>query len=108
MGDYAKCVSTTANSIINHNDAPITCCQYFQTAPLVATADSESCVILWSIAPLRAYEFFCKFIINLRMPQKNMGSTTPSGKTGAKDASEVVGITCMAFSWPDEDLLIVG
>jgi WD40 repeat protein len=106
--DYAKCVSTTANSIVTHNDAPISCCEYFQTAPLVATADSESCVILWSIAPLRAYEFFCKLNINLRMQQKNVGSSSPSRGTGAKEATELVGITCLVFSWPDEDLLIVG
>jgi len=100
---FAKQVASTANSVVSHQDSPISCCRYFSSAPLVATADAESNVIFWSVAPLRSYEFFCKLKVSQDAPAGG-----DSGKTNSNTGNQAVAITSMTFSWPDEELMIIG
>merc|ERR1740130_1531769 len=105
--DFAKQVSNTSRCTVQHR-APVSCVKYFKSTPLMCTADSESCVIFWSMQPLRSFEFFMKLELNLtKMKETSQGS--PSSQTsGQSAAAGVVGITSMALSWPDEEILIVG
>eukprot|EP00928_Gymnodinium_smaydae_P078632 TRINITY_DN62742_c0_g1_i1.p1 TRINITY_DN62742_c0_g1~~TRINITY_DN62742_c0_g1_i1.p1 ORF type:complete len:1044 (-),score=241.20 TRINITY_DN62742_c0_g1_i1:37-3168(-) len=84
------------------HDGAISCCQYLQTAPLMVTADSDSNVFFWSFAPLRPYEFFCKLKLSFNTP-----SGAEAGASSAATAGSC-GITCICFSWPDEERMIVG
>merc|ERR1719221_915494 len=56
--DFAKQVASSESSKVQHDQASVSCCQYFPDAPLVLTADAESNVIFWSVPPLRVYCFF--------------------------------------------------
>ena len=48
VASTSKALGAAADSVVSHK-SPISCCRYFHTAPLVATADAESTVILWSL-----------------------------------------------------------
>lgn len=111
--DFAKQVSNTTRSAVQHTvrdgsrdedgrlqRAPVSCCRYLKSAPLIVTTDSEACAVFWSVQPLLPYEFFTKVELNL------VSKASPA--QNPLEPSAAVGITSMTTSWPDEDLLIVG
>jgi len=100
--DFAKQVSNTGRCAVRHQNS-VSCVKYFETLPLMCTADSESCVIFWSLQPLRSFEFFTKLEVNL-VKKKGSPSSTASQQSAA---AGIVGITSLALSC-DEDALIVG
>jgi len=95
---FAKQIASTVACTVRH-DAPITCCHYLKTAPLVATSDSDSNVLFWSVQPLRSFQFYRKMSLSVSSNEPMPGETT---------TTTTVGITSMVFSWPDEESVIVG
>jgi WD40 repeat protein len=107
--DFAKQVSNTTKSAVRHQ-APVSCIKYFQTAPLMCTADSESSIIFWSMQPLRSFEFFTKLEVDLVKRKEEVASQgSPSSTTSQQSgAGGAVSITSLAIAYPNEDMLILG
>eukprot|EP00929_Paragymnodinium_shiwhaense_P063026 TRINITY_DN31519_c0_g1_i1.p1 TRINITY_DN31519_c0_g1~~TRINITY_DN31519_c0_g1_i1.p1 ORF type:complete len:1082 (-),score=262.73 TRINITY_DN31519_c0_g1_i1:157-3366(-) len=96
---FAKQVAGSGRCTVKHNGS-ISSVMYFKTVPLVATADSDSTIIFWSVAPLRPYEFFCRLTLNLAPDAEN--------EPGKKVSNAgTIPITSMSFS-SDEGFLVVG
>jgi len=85
---FSKQVSSSESCEVMHKQ-PVSCCVYFEDAPLLATADAEGSVIFWSVPPLRTYNFFNKLNIQF-------GEDKPYS------------ICAMALSWPDEEFIYCG
>mmetsp|Transcript_35904 Transcript_35904/g.78632 ORF Transcript_35904/g.78632 Transcript_35904/m.78632 type:complete len:995 (-) Transcript_35904:108-3092(-) len=97
--DFGKQVASSEGCEVKHNQAA-TCCKYFRDAPLIVTADTEGCIIFWSVPPLLMHNFFGKAILTLANPD-------PLQPGGAPEVG-TVGITSLSLSWPVEDYLYVG
>jgi len=96
--DFAKQVGGSETCQVNHDKAAVTCCRYFSDAPLIVSADSEGCLIFWSLRPLRMNNFFAKATLSLGQA----AFTDPSTEAGN------VGITALALAWPGEEFVFVG
>lgn len=96
--DFAKQVGCSETCKVTHDKAAVTCCRYFSDAPLIVTADSEGCLIFWSLRPLRMNNFFTKVTLSL-------GQSAFADPTA--DAGNV-GITAIALAWPNEEFVFVG
>uniref|UniRef100_A0A7S2QN17 EF-hand domain-containing protein n=1 Tax=Zooxanthella nutricula TaxID=1333877 RepID=A0A7S2QN17_9DINO len=89
--DFAKEVgnSDRCPHDVRHESA-ISCCMYFDDAPLLVTADTNSTVTFWSIPPLRTYSFFNKVTLSI------------------DEAAGALSVTSIGLSWPDEECMFVG
>jgi len=105
--DFAKQVSNTSRCTVQHR-APVSCVKYFKSTPLMCTADSEGCVIFWSMQPLRSFEFFTKLEVDW-VKRKPTAEGSPASTTSQQcAAAEVAGITSLAISNFEEEILVVG
>jgi len=106
--DFAKQVSNTTRCTVRHK-SPVSCVKYFDNVPLMCTADSESCVIFWTLQPLRSFEFFCKLEIDFLKKKGTSQQGSPSSTTSHQSAGAgVLGVSSLAISWPNEKYLIAG
>jgi len=80
--EFGKQVASSSRCEVVHHQA-VSCCQYLQDAPLIATADAESALIFWSVPPLRAYDFFSKVELSLTRTATTGRSRQDSEPTSA-------------------------
>jgi len=73
--EFAKQVSNSEGCAVQHN-AAVPCVQYLHSAPLIVSADAESCLMFWSYPPLRTYDFFSK--VTIKDQVKDSGSVSVS------------------------------